>query len=359
MSRVKPPADPSYPPRRPPPAAAAYATVQEDRAYGGTRDNRGYGSGGEERAYAGTRAAGARRAPPVMPVSRLPDRPGMGRLLWKKLRRLLWSGGIVLGLLAVVAAGTLAVEAIPRGDSFRERLGEATARLGLRVDQLVIEGLVKTPEPLVLAALGVHRGDPILGFSLTAARERIETINWVQKATVGRRLPDTVVVHLDERTPFAVWQHKDKFELIDRTGKPVTDTDVASLASQVPLVVGTGAPDAAAALIDALAAYPVIASHMQAAVRVGERRWNLRMNNGGDVLLPEGAEAAALAKLMELQATYGLLDRPLQMVDLRLPDRLVLRPQPPPEGKDSGNKDTGGKDSGKPGDAGRTGHKPT
>jgi cell division protein FtsQ len=112
----------------------------------------------------------------------------------------------------------------------------------------------------------------------------------------------------------------------------------------VPVVVGPGAPAAAANLIDALADYPQIMSHMVAAVRVGERRWNLRMNNGADVLLPEGAEAPALAKLKELQSTYTLLDRPLQVIDLRLPDRLVIRPQP----VKSENKD-----------ADKPGHKPT
>jgi cell division protein FtsQ len=64
-----------------------------------------------------------------------------------------------------------------------------------------------------------------------------------------------------------------------------------------------------------------------AAVRVGERRWNLRLKNGADVMLPEGAETQALNKLMELQTTDALLDRPLAVVDMRLPDRLVVRPQ--------------------------------
>ena len=73
---------------------------------------------------------------------------------------------------------------------------------------------------------------------------------------------------------------------------------------------------------------------MVAAVRVGERRWNLRMKSGTDVLLPEGAEAQALAKLAELQATHALLDRPLQAIDLRLPDRLVVRPLPRSRAKD-------------------------
>ena len=99
-------------------------------------------------------------------------------------------------------------------------------------------GWSETPEPLVRAALGVHHGDPIFGVSLADARARIETINWVESATVERRLPGTIVVHLTERRPFAVWQHEGHFVLIDRNGEVVTDPDVASFASQMPLVVG-------------------------------------------------------------------------------------------------------------------------
>jgi len=60
-------------------------------------------------------------------------------------------------------------------------------------------------------------------------------------------------------------------------------------------------------------------------VRIGERRWNLKLHNGADVLLPEGAEAAAIARLAALQREQQLMDRPLVAIDMRLPDRLVLR----------------------------------
>jgi cell division protein FtsQ len=285
----------------------------------------------------------------ALPPPRMPDRPGRFRLLWKRQRRLVKPGIALFGLLAVGLAGYIAVQAVGQGTNFKERLGHATAQLGLRVREVVIEGRQKTPEPLLRAALGVNIGDPILGFSLRDARARIETINWVQSATVERRLPGTLVVQLQERRPFAVWQHQGHFVLIDRNGETVTDSDVSAFANQVPLVVGDGAPEAVATLIDALSGYPLILSHMQAAVRVGERRWNLRMNKGGDVLLPEGAVPQALAKLMELQNDYALLDRPLQVIDLRLPDRLVVRPQP--DKSDA-------KDAGKTGDA-KTGRKPT
>ena len=93
-------------------------------------------------------------------------------------------------------------------------------------------------------------------------------------------------------------------------------------------MVGPGAPAAAAALIDALTRPSGLQRCVVAAVRVGERRWNLQMSNGTDVMLPEGHEVAALDRLMQLQQDHALLDRPLAAIDMRLPDRLVLRPRP-------------------------------
>jgi cell division protein FtsQ len=255
------------------------------------------------------------------------DRPGRWRLLLRRQRRLLrplaWGAlavSVVLLVTMLVHAGasdgTLA--------TMREQLGGAASQAGLRVTDIRIEGRNNTPEPLLRAALGVSRGDAMLGFSVAAARARIESLSWVEHATVERRLPGTVVVQLTERRPFAVWQNQGKFALIDREGQPVVDQDIARF-RDLPLVVGAGATVGATALLDALRDRPAIASHVTAAVRVGERRWNLRLANGADVLLPEGEEVAALDRLLQLQQDHAVLDRPLQAIDLRLPDRLVLR----------------------------------
>ncbi len=193
-----------------------------------------------------------------------------------------------------------------------------------------MEGRANTPEPLLRAALGVSRGDPILGFSVEGARARIERLSWVEHVAVERRLPGTVVVQLTERRPLAVWQNQRKFALIDRDGQVVANQDITAKDWQgfatLPLVVGVGAPSEAAALLDALTAQPEVRSRLAAAVRVGERRWNLQLRGGLVVMLPEGAAPQALARLMEVQAHDDVLDRPLGVVDLRLPDRMVLRP---------------------------------
>lgn len=264
------------------------------------------------------------------PRNSVNDRPARLKLLLRRqkwlLKPLLVAGaGLVV---AFVFAGFLHSES-PRGsiESFRERIGSLTAFAGLRVHKIEIEGRANTPQPLLLAALGVHKGEPIFGFSLDAARDRIESLSWVKEASVERRLPDTVVVNIEERRPFAIWQNDNKFVLIDRAGNVVAHEDVAAF-RKLPLVVGPGAPKAAAALIDALTARPELQHFVVAAVRVGQRRWNLLMTSGANVMLPEGHEVAALDRLMQLQQGHDLLDRPLMAIDMRLPDRLVLRPKP-------------------------------
>jgi cell division protein FtsQ len=263
------------------------------------------------------------------------NRPSRLKLMLRRSKRFirpaLWGcagfGVVLLGVLLVHSAQ-------PGGTVAKIRAGLVQAT-NMPLQEIVIEGRDHTPEALLNTAIGVHVGDPILGFSLQEARARIEALSWVQYAAVERRLPGTLVVSLTERKPFAIWQNQGKFVLIGRDGQVVANEDIAAF-GELPLVVGAGAPEAATALLDALAAQPELKSHVVAAVRVGERRWNLRLKNGADVMLPEGAVVPALAKLMELQTSQALLDRPLATVDMRLPDRLVVRPQTPaapPPGK--------------------------
>jgi cell division protein FtsQ len=254
------------------------------------------------------------------------DRPSRLKLLLRRQRRYIRPALWGLTGFGIVLIGVLLVHsAQPGGAIARVKAGLVQAT-NMPLQDIVIEGRSNTSETLLNTALGVHKGDPMLGFSLQDVRARVEALSWVQHAVVERQLPGTLVVILTERKPFAIWQNQGKFQLIGRDGQVVAGEDIAAF-GDLPLVVGAGAPAAATPLLDALAALPELKSHVLAAVRVGERRWNLRLKNGADVMLPEGAETQALNKLMELQTTDALLDRPLAVVDMRLPDRLVVRPQ--------------------------------
>lgn len=257
-----------------------------------------------------------------------PARPSRLRIWVKRRRSLLRPalyGALGCGALAVVVLAVRAVDPAGRVRGIAEAFGGIGEGLGLDVQQVILEGRRNTPTDMIRAALGVARGDPMLEFSPEAARARIETIAWVQSAHVERRLPGTILVRIEERRPFAIWQNSGRFVIIDREGRVVA-SDGLDQFGPLPLLVGTGADTMGAALHDMLKEQPEVAERVQAMVRIHERRWNLRLHNGTDVLLPEGAEAAAILRLAELQREARLLDRPLAAIDLRLPDRLVLRP---------------------------------
>lgn len=251
------------------------------------------------------------------------------RSLRKRYR--LIGGGVAVTLLAgMFAGGWYLVDSGWSGRAWSDLQASslrASASAGLAVSEVVVEGRTYTRRGDLIAALGVERGSPILAFDPDAARVRIEALGWVRQAAVARRLPDVVYLRIDERVPLALWQRNGALQLVDREGAVIQKQDIAAFA-ELPLIVGDDAPQHAADLLDLLTAFPAIAAQIDAAVRVSGRRWNLRLTNGIDIRLPETGIAPALGRLADLHRTQKVLDRDVIAVDLRKPDRLIVRVSP-------------------------------
>ena len=115
--------------------------------------------------------------------------------------------------------------------------------------------------------------------------------------------------------------------MLDREGTVIPVGHLDRFA-KLPLVVGEHAANHAAKLLDILATEPDLAARVSAAIRVGDRRWNLRIDNAIDVLLPADSPESAWAELANLERSSAILKRDVQVVDVRLPDRLVVRVNP-------------------------------
>ena len=199
-----------------------------------------------------------------------------------------------------------------------------SVKAGLAVNDVVVQGRGRTGGDAILAALGAARGTPMLAISPAAAKARLEALPWIRSASVERLLPDTLYVRVTERQPLALWQRKGKLQLVDREGAVVAVPSLDEFADLV-ILVGDDAPKAAPSLLEMLASEPALRPHVAAAVRVGGRRWNLKLDSGIDVELPEDNVGAAWHQLAQLDRTDGLLRRDILKVDLRLPDRLVVQ----------------------------------
>lgn len=273
------------------------------------------------RAAKGAAAATAADAAPPSPRRRR-RRRALAPSVWRTLR-------ILLVLLILAAAyGAYALNGTPQGQALlaatEDQALAATASLGLVVEDIEVEGRKTTDAATIKAALAADRGTPIFAVSPSRAQRQLESLPWVRSATIERRLPSTLLVRLVEREPLALWQHDGKIDLIDRQGEVIAVKDVGRF-DNLPMVVGDDAAPRAAALIDMLAKEPDLAARVSVAVRVDDRRWNLRIDHTIDVMLPEENPADAWTHLAELERTKKLLQRDLQSVDMRLPDRLVLR----------------------------------
>lgn len=210
-------------------------------------------------------------------------------------------------------------------------------RHGLALENVDVVGRQRQSVASILQALGVRRGMPMFDIDLAAAKTRLEALPWIRSADVERQLPDTLFVGLTEREPFAFWQHGNTLSLIDRDGTVIPTDNLAQYGPRLVLV-GADAPAQAAGLVDMLVTEPALARRVTAAVRFGDRRWTLHFDTGVEVALPETGAPAAWQRLAGLEAQDHILERNIVAIDLRLPDRLVVRLAPADAAKRAGSR---------------------
>lgn len=201
---------------------------------------------------------------------------------------------------------------------------QLTVGAGLGINQIAVTGFKNTLTDDIFGALKIDQSGSILAYDVAAARQRLERLDWVQSAQVTRALPDGLTVSIRERTPFAVWQHHQLMFLIDADGRTLEPASRAEH-KDLPLVVGDGADASARNLMAELQRHPAILARMEAAIRVGDRRWDLQLRDAPRLKLPEEGLPGALALVDKLQTEERLFDRRIAAVDLRVPDRVAFQ----------------------------------
>ncbi len=248
------------------------------------------------------------------------------RLRWQTARRV--AGGLaavaVLGACGFVASSHPA--AVDLRDNVTTRINATGVQLGFAVNEILVIGRKEISEDELLSHLGISAGTPIFAVDLQGAQQLLHQINWVEEVRVSRRLPDKIVVTLKEREPAALWQYRKKIALIDSKGVVIRDNDLDGYA-HLPLVVGEDAPAHVTDMVRLITAEPALVDMMSSAIRIGKRRWDLRLKNGITIRLPENNVELALSRLIQGAREEGLLDKDITAIDLRLPEKLTVTPR--------------------------------
>ena len=64
-----------------------------------------------------------------------------------------------------------------------------------------------------------------------------------------------------------------------------------------------------------------------------ERRWDVHLRNGIRVRLPETDPLTAWSRLAVIDHSKRIIDRDLAVIDMRVPDQMIVEPNIPVRGK--------------------------
>ena len=274
-------------------------------------------------AYAGGEVAGAR-------VLLRGERSTASVVAWTRTLRRSAPRGVGLALAAALIFGAGAFGVVRGGEyaSFVAREGslpDFIARaLGFDIAVVTISGQTEMTETEILHDAGVSPKNSLLLLDAAEARARLEKAPLVKQASVRKLYPNHLVIDLVERTPCALWQKDGQVSVVAGDGAVIDQMRDQRFAS-LPFVVGEGANERLSEYTGLVAAAGELGPRIRAGVLVANRRWNLKMTSGVEVMLPEVDPQAAVATLVRLQRESRVLDRDVLSLDLRIEGRMFAR----------------------------------
>ncbi len=189
--------------------------------------------------------------------------------------------------------------------------------VGFRLTKVVFEGVSNLPRQDVHYFVNYSDQTFIFDIDLSSIAKKVQENPWVANCIIFRKLPDSIYIKILERKPIAIWQNGYRHYLIDRDGHCI-DTQVFDYEKFAYLihVVGKGANLYAHQLITQISTDPDLSAKVRTAVRYGERRWNIFLDNI-TIQMPEQNFLEAWQYLSEMNKNNKLLGCKIKSIDLR------------------------------------------
>ncbi len=260
--------------------------------------------------------------------------PAPSRLSYRMQRWMLTPGirmalrvGIPFALVFSVSSGFLSSE--DRRDALNLFIAQVRSSIQERPEFMV--GLMAIDGASASVAEDIREVVPIdfpvssFDLNLEQIRDVIVGLDPVREATVRIRPGGIMEVQVVERIPVVVWRNYEGVTLLDDTGAHVAELPSRRLRSDLPLIVGEGADTAVREALALFAVARPLADRIRGISRMGERRWDVVLDRGQRILLPDREPVRALERVIALNQVQDLLDRDVAVVDMRIGERPTIR----------------------------------
>ncbi|MBL4874326.1 MAG: cell division protein FtsQ/DivIB [Rhodobacteraceae bacterium] len=248
--------------------------------------------------------------------------------LWLKrsVRQLvrLWLPLIVAGTVIFSVSNNYTIREIFQTKS-TQMYEAVSARPELQVTKVVFPDVSDDLQQQILTVTGLKFPISSMKLDVGALKRAVETLDAVETAQVRVLGGGALEILTVERDPIMVWRDGDVLRLIDNEGRRVADIARRSARVDLPLIVGLGADLEVAEAMNLIRVAAPISDRVRGLVRIGERRWNLVLDRGQTIMLPEFGAVSALRRVIGLHQAEDLLNRDVLSVDMRNSNRPILR----------------------------------
>lgn len=208
-------------------------------------------------------------------------------------------------------------------DLFIPKIPEFMSNCGFELENVVITGQNNIKNDEILNSLNADRGTPIFSMNLNQIRYKIESNPWIKSAIIERKMPNTIIVHIKEREPVAIWQVNKELFVVDQDGEILNNLSSSKYPNLLH-VVGDDANIHASKLIEDISANPALAKKIVNAIRFGQRRWDLNFIGNLNAKMPQENFARAYKYLSELNEENKLFDQKIKSIDLRDTSKIYI-----------------------------------
>jgi cell division protein FtsQ len=202
---------------------------------------------------------------------------------------------------------------------------ELSATSGLRLEEVIVKGRVNTTEDDLLKAINIPWYGPMLGVDLERIHSGIARLGWVEGVMVERVLPSKLIVTLDERQALALYQDDNGHRVIDRSGEVIKGVKAEDF-THLPVIKGPNAPENAEEILVLLKEEQQLFDDVWSLTYQSNRRWDIYLRNNIRIQLPEKDPGVAWSRLAKMDREHRLTKRDVINIDLRVPNKLVIRP---------------------------------
>ncbi|MAT22395.1 MAG: hypothetical protein CML86_02695 [Rhodobiaceae bacterium] len=199
------------------------------------------------------------------------------------------------------------------------------AQLDIKLKNVKILGIENTKPTEVINIVSGLKETSLSNIDLHEISTQINNIDWIKKSELRKIYPSTLVVKVYEHNPIAIWFNNGNKFLVDDESEIIKELNPNNF-KNLKVIAGLNALEDIPEIISMIRNYPEFEKKIKSLLRVGDRRWTVRLHNGITIHLPEKNVANAIEEIEQLDSKHALLSRYVDIIDMRLPDRIDIMP---------------------------------